>query len=185
MFAWIYFRKYQEKIKKIIKDQLLFGLFIFPKYLQAELIMGFTKPCSHPFSLTPTYSHQLPPTSIYLHSLLPITTQSHTFPSTPTHSHSHPRPPIFYLLALIFSHFTHSHLCLSHFYQFNTHPRLCATSLIHFQQISKYSHPIQPVTYHSNPYLVPVFYMPTPILMSIYFFFCFEFCFENNLSLQA
>ena len=108
---------------------------------------SYTKSCSHPHTCTPTHSHPLPytPTNPYSFS-----THSHSFLAYP-----HPLPLMFSPLLLIL----------------NSPLTICRLSP-HFQSISKYSHPIQTVTYHSNPYLVPIFYVPTSFK-----YLCASLCF--------
>ena len=98
--------------------------------------MGYIKPCSHQLSCTLTHSHPLPSTPTHFYSFL---THYHSFLAF-----SHTLPLMFSSLLLIL----HSLLTM------------CRLSS-HSQSISKYSHPIQPITYHSNPNLVPMFYVPT------------------------
>ena len=87
----------------------------------------------HSCPLPPTHSQ---PTSIYYHSFL---AHIHSFSGD-----SHPLPLMFSPLLLILN------------------PLSLMGSLSHpFSVHSQHSHPIQPITYHSNPYLDPVFYMPT------------------------
>ena len=195
---------------QMIKGQLLFGLFIFPKYVEAYFIMGFTKPCSHPvppisihshlFPLTPTHSHSLLPTPTHSHPLPSTPIHSHQFPPIPTHCHLLPPTPILHSHSLpptsTQSQPTHAHFQLLP--RTFTHVQATSTNFkpnpAHVQFLSPISspypntlqtNPVQPITYHSNPCLVPVFYVPTSILTSIYFFFCFQFGFKNSLSLQA
>ena len=98
--------------------------------------MGYIKPCSHQLSCTLTHSHPLPSTPTHFYSFL-------------THYHSF----------LAFSH-TLSLMFSSLLLILNSLPTMCRFCS-HSQSISKYSHPIQPITYHSNPNLVPIFYVPT------------------------
>ena len=117
--------------------------------------MVYTELCSHPLLCTPFHSH-----SPSLHS--------HSLPSTPTHfylflTHSYSFPAFFHPLPLMFS----SLLLI-----LNPH-RPCADSLTHFQSISKYSHPIESITYHYNPNLVPLFTCVRALHTCVYVLLCF------------
>ena len=128
IFAWIYFYKYWEMIKKWSKVSyyLVFLFFLsMPKHILLWILLKHapnhsnpfwpTSTHFHPFPLTLTNSHPLPATSIYSHLFSPTPIYSHPLPHVPTHSR--PPPLIFNPFALIFSH---SHplplSCLVHFY---------------------------------------------------------------------
>ena len=100
-------------------------------------------------------------------------------PPTPTHSHSlpiisihsHPVPLIWIPLPSISTRLSPLPLILAHSYpilllfsplllNLSPHPPMYSLSLTHFQSTSKCSHPIQPITYHSSPSLLPLFYVP-------------------------
>ena len=98
--------------------------------------MVCTKPFSHQLQCIPINSHSLPPTPIYSYLLLLILKSLLPFLA------------LFHPLSIMFSSF---HLIL------NPPQTMWRLSLTHFQSISKCSHPIQPIIYHLNPYLVPVF----------------------------
>ena len=83
-----------------------------------------------------------------------------SYPLTFTLIYSHPLLLILNPLPLTFDSFsstpTHLQLPSTHFKPIPDHVQ----TLTHFQSIPKYLHPIQPIAYHSNPYLVPVFQVP-------------------------
>ena len=93
-------------------------------------------------SRAPTHSHPLP----FICSPLPSI--STLFQPTLTHFQPTPIPPISTNVQPTPTHFKHTPAIVQ------------PLSPISSPQ-STYSHPIQPITYHSNPYLVPVFYVPT------------------------
>ena len=114
-------------------------------------MINFLYTPTYPLSPTPFHSHLLPPTPIHSHPLPPIPVYSyallsndsfaadcHLFPLFSAHScsflgHSYP-------LSLMFSPLLANHS--------KPTPADYTASLIHFQPTSKYSHPIQPTTYH-------------------------------------
>ena len=99
--------------------------------------MSSIKSCSHPPPCTLTHYYPVP------------STPTHYFKSFLTYSHSfsvffHPLPLMFSSLLLIL----------------NSPPTMGRLSP-HFQPISECSHPILLITYHSNSYIAPVFYVST------------------------
>ena len=99
--------------------------------------MGSIKLCSHPPPCTLTHYYPVPSTPTrYFYSFL---TYSHSFSVF-----LHPLPLMFSSLLLILSS-----------------PPTMGRLYPHFQPISECSHPILLITYHSNSYIAPVFYVST------------------------
>ena len=90
---------------------------------------------------------------LYKTELPPTPTHSQLLPSTPTHFHS------FLTYSHSFSEHSHSLLLMFSPLLLILSPPPPIGSLSHpFPVTSKYSHLIQSITYHSNPYLIHVFF---------------------------
>ena len=111
----------------------------------------------HPFHSTSTHSHPLLPTPNHSHSLSPTPIQSHSFTG-----HYRLLPLFFGPLPFIFSSLLPVPIPVystpTHFKPTSAHVQ--SLSPLSSSQ-STYSHPTQPITYHSNPYLVLMSYVST------------------------
>lgn len=90
--------------------------------------------------------------------VIPNRAPTHSHPPTHTPTHSHPPSPAPTHLQLTSIYFHSSQLNPTHFKHTPAHVQSLSPIS---SPPSTYSHLIHSITYQSNPYLVPVFYVPT------------------------